>query len=90
MKLDAIFPMMLVLIIAIGLLAGCKSPAYEWERTLYFVKHQDTLWNICQQYCPSKMDIEEYIYLIKLENNMASSTIHAGDTLILLKEVKTK
>ena len=90
MRLEALFPMILALIVALGLLVKCKAPTYEWAKILYFVNHDDTLWNICQEYCPDKMDMQEYIYLIKQENNMVSSTIYAGDTLIILKEVKPK
>ena len=82
--------MMLALVVAIGVLSVSDTPTYEWKRTLYLVNHEDTLWSICHKYCPDKMDIQEYIYLIKQENNMVSSTIYAGDTLIILKEVKPK
>lgn len=90
MKFDAILPVIIALIIALGILNICKSPTYEWTRTLYLVNHGETLWSICQEYCPDKMDIQEYIYLVKKENNMVSSMIHEGDTLTLLKEVKSK
>ena len=82
--------MMLTLVVAIGVLSVSDTPTYEWKRTLYLVNHEDTLWSICHKYCPDKMDMQEYIYLIKQENNMISSTIYAGDTLIILKEVKPK
>ena len=82
--------MMLALVVAIGVLSVSDTPTYEWKRTLYLVNHEDTLWSICHKYCPDKMDMQEYIYLIKQENNMMSSTIYAGDTLIILKEVKPK
>lgn len=82
--------MMLALVVAIGVLSVSDTPTYEWKRTLYLVNHEDTLWSICHKYCPDKMDMQEYIYLIKQENNMVSSTIYAGDTLIILKEVKPK
>ena len=90
MKMHAVFPMLLALIVALGILNVSKSPTREWTRTTYIVNQGDTLWNICRHHCPNGMDIWEYIYLVKKENNMASSTIHAGDTIILLKEVKTK
>ena len=82
--------MMLTLVVAIGVLSVSDTPTYEWKRTLYLVNHGETLWSICHKYCPDKMDMQEYIYLIKQENNMVSSTIYAGDTLIILKEVKPK
>ena len=82
--------MMLALVVAIGVLSVSDTPTYEWKRTLYLVNHEDALWSICHKYCPDKMDMQEYIYLIKQENNMVSSTIYAGDTLIILKEVKPK
>ena len=82
--------MMLALVVEIGVLSVSDTPTYELKRTLYLVNHEDTLWSICHKYCPDKMDMQEYIYLIKQENNMMSSTIYAGDTLIILKEVKPK
>lgn len=90
MKIDAILPIILALIVSLGILAKCKTPTFEWTRTLYLVNRGETLWSICHKYCPDKMDMQEYIYLIKQENNMMSSTIYAGDTLIILKEVKPK
>ena len=81
---------LLTITVLLGVLGSGKTPIYEWTRTLYFVNHNDTLWSICREYCPDKMDLQEYIYLIKQENNMVSSTVYAGDTLIILKEVKRK
>jgi len=89
-KFDAILPIILALIVALGLLAKCKTPTYEWTRTLYLVNRGETLWSICEQYCPKRMDLWEYYFLVKKENNMVSSTIHEGDTLTILKEVNKK
>ena len=90
MKLEAVVSVIIALIIALVVLVKSKSPSYEWTRTLYLVNSGETLWSICQEYCPDKMDIQEYIYLVKKENNMVTSMIHEGDTLTLLKEVKNK
>ena len=61
MKMEAVVSVIIALIIALVVLVKSKSPSYEWTRTLYLVNSGETLWSICQEYCPDKMDIQEML-----------------------------
>lgn len=74
----------LVLLLIIILIVKFETPDYEWEAVPYRVQYGDTLWSICSQYCPQGVDIWEYIYLVKAENDMESSLIYAGEELTVL------
>lgn len=74
----------LVLLLFIMLIVKFDTPDYEWEAVPYRVKYGDTLWSICSQYCPRGVDMWEYIYLVKEENEMESSCIFAGDEIMVL------
>lgn len=59
---------------------GYKEPSF----TVVHVEKGDTLWTIAKRYC-SGTDIRKYIYQIKKINNLSSSEIYQGDTLLVLE-----
>ena len=47
------------------------------------VSSGDTLWNLCAQYKPERMDLRDFIEKVKYENNMESSEIFMGQELMI-------
>ena len=78
------FFIIFVLLLIIILIVKTTPPDYEWEAVPYRVRYDDTLWSICAQYCPRGVDIWEYIYLVREENNMTSSRIYEGEIINIL------
>lgn len=60
---------------------------YEWFEVSYTVTEGDTLWDICQDYCPNGMDIRDYISLVREHNGGISATVYVGQHITLLQEV---
>ncbi|MDP3486986.1 MAG: LysM domain-containing protein [Bacillota bacterium] len=64
-----------------------KTVAFAVESNeTYVVKKGDTLWAIAINYAPRSMDVRDYIYRLRVVNNLtASATIHPGQELVLPK-----
>lgn len=77
-----------LVIVAIGaaLYVG-KTAAYAVEsHETYVVEKGDTLWAIAINYAPRSMDVRDYVYRLRVVNNLtASATIHPGQELALPK-----
>jgi cell division protein YceG involved in septum cleavage len=83
---------LLLAAIAVSFLCGTLMNVYAFDReeqvdqaaqhTVY-VASGDTLWNIASQYKSDSQDIREYVYSIKKANHLTSSSLQAGQTLIL-------
>lgn len=74
----------LALVLAVAFIScGTK---HEWVEETYIVQSGDTLWNICDDYCPKEMDIRKYIYIVQKANGI-SADIYAGQAITLLREV---
>ncbi len=72
---------MVVLLITV-LFVGTSYGYKPTENIQHSVQPGDTLWNIAQQYNPNG-DVRKTVYEIKSLNNMSSSDICAGETLII-------
>jgi len=77
----------LIAIIIVSLILGISATtiAYGDKETSFkevTVRSGDTLWSIAEKYNKNE-DIRKYIYEIKKINNLKTSDIYAGDTLIL-------
>lgn len=54
-------------------------PVYEEV----FVEKGDKLWSICREYCPSNVDIRDYISSTMRLNNLSNSDIYPGDVIMV-------
>lgn len=68
----------LILAVSATIAYGDREPSLK----AVTVKRGDTLWNIAEKYNKNG-DIRKYIYEIKKLNNLNTSNIYAGDTIIL-------
>ena len=69
---------LLMTVLFIGTSYGYK-PSVNIQHS---VGQGDTLWNIAEQYNPNG-DVRKTVYEIRKLNNLNSSDIYAGDTLII-------
>lgn len=62
----------------------------EASQTAVSVEEGDTLWNIAREYCPSEMDVRDYIHLVCKVNDREEPVVYVGEDIILpiFKEVK--
>jgi uncharacterized membrane protein len=72
---------LLITVLFIGTSYGYKPT----ENIQHSVQPGDTLWNIAQQYNPNG-DVRKTVYEIKKLNNLTTSDIYAGETLVILEE----
>lgn len=80
----------LLLVIVGALLVVAAIYAYapvshDWQEISYTVQDGDTLWSICENYCPNSMDLREYIHLVQEANGKNSATIYIGEVITLLQ-----
>lgn len=83
MKLKIIGVTVYILLIVCSIIQIVQQKSTYEENiveSIYVVSQGDTLWDIAKEYCPSNMDIRDYIYDIK-ERNDISGTIHNGQVL---------
>ena len=79
---------MCLLIVAIGTAVYVRhTAAFTLEvRETYIVEQGDTLWAIAAKFSPRRMDVRDYIYRLRVANELtASATIHPGQELTLPK-----
>ena len=79
------FTAFIVVVVALVFVSAFASTAYGYKETknkTILVKTGDTLWDIAKNNC-NNGDIRAYIYEIKLLNNLDTSNIYQGSTLIL-------
>ena len=86
MKKIAVVLVLVVGIIAFGgIVANSYAQQSTWEQsrevTTILVAPNDTLYDIANEYRPSWMDVREYIYEVKVLNNMDNSDIYVGDAI---------
>jgi hypothetical protein len=82
---------LLLAAVAVSFLFGTLMNVYAFDREdrAGYVQHTvsviqgDTLWAIASEYKPGNQDIREYIYSIKKANHLSTSTLQAGQTLVL-------
>lgn len=62
----------------------------EASQTAVSVEEGDTLWNIAREYCPSEMDVRDYIHLVCKANDREEPVVYVGEDIVLpiFKEVK--
>ena len=76
-------------IIAITILTafGCITQQNDWQTECqvieYYVEKGDTLWSIAQQHKPNSVYILDYIAEVEQLNDINSSTLYVGDTIII-------
>ena len=64
-----------------------RKNSITYHKISYTVQNGDTLWAISKDYCPDDLSIQEYIYLLKKENNLGS-VIYPGQIIQVLIEEK--
>lgn len=75
-----------LVVVAIGasVYVGQTSAFSVESQETYVVSKGDTLWAIAIEYTPGRMDVRDYVYRLRKVNNLiASATIHPGQELIL-------
>lgn len=60
----------------------------DWREDVYTVEGGDSLWELSGKYCPDTVDRREWIDEVQALNGMQSSTIYAGQKIIILEPVK--
>ncbi len=76
---------LLLIIYALSRISNTKYDRGGFREIPHTVSSGETLWSISKQYCPSDMDIRQYIDLLEQTNSIsASGYIYPGDKLILL------
>lgn len=89
-----------ILIIALGLAVIAASvlilrayrptmDEHKWQETTHTVQPGDTLWTLASIHCPDDVDRREWIEEVQALNDLRGSTIHPGQTLIIL-EIKER
>lgn len=50
---------------------------------VHIVKSGETLWTICDSYCPEEIDLREYIELVKEVSDKEDTKLMPGETVTL-------
>ncbi len=53
------------------------------DNVTVIVDSGDTLWDICYEYVPEKMDIRDFIEKVKYVNKLSSSNLEIGTELVI-------
>lgn len=53
------------------------------DNVTVIVDSGDTLWDICREYVPEKMDIRDFIEKVKYVNKLSSSNLEIGTELVI-------
>lgn len=57
---------------------------YNFEECqVHIVKSGETLWTICDSYCPEEIDLREYIELVKEISDKKDTKLMPGETVTL-------
>ena len=75
----------LLVIIYPAIMFAVDKPTAIREKSFIsvYIEHGDTLWNIAKANLPPKTDIRDFIYEIKVANQLDSALIKEGDSLMV-------
>ena len=80
---------LMILLIALSIYAVTKRfnelNSANYTEVEYTVQENDTLWSIAEQYANVHQDLREYVYKIKQVNNISTSNLEVGQTIIIFK-----
>lgn len=57
----------------------------NYNEVEYIVQENDTLWSIAEKFATEHQDLREYVYKIKQVNNISTSNLEVGQTIIIFK-----
>lgn len=81
-----IFYLVVILVLIFATLSvATRARGNDHKQGTYIVQPGDTIWDIAEQYCPSDMDIREWIYEVR-EINRIDCLIRPGQELQIIKE----
>lgn len=69
-----------IIVVALLLSGGKTDKPQTYVEDTVVVHKGDTLWEIAEVYCPSDMDMREYVRAIELDND-CTANIRAGQIL---------
>lgn len=73
-----------LVVLAVVTLIFSLKPSFELKKEIaYRVKGGDTLWGIASEYCPEGYTVEEYLQVIIEKNDLRTTVIFPGNTLML-------
>lgn len=74
----------ILVVLAVVTLFLTLKPTFELKKEIaYRVKGGDTLWGIASEYCPEGYTVEEYLQVIIEKNDLRTTVIFPGNTLML-------
>ena len=87
MKTKKTIIMILLIVISIYAITKRYSElnSANYSEVEYTVQTGDTLWSIAEQYANVHQDLREYVYKIKQVNNISTSNLEVGQTIIIFK-----